>query len=540
MSTLPVLLASMLVLPHPVHGEDLSLDPYDAAAPIPALWARADGPVAQGLVVRPWLWGPAIRSLAHEPYQESPGGARAVVYFDKARLEITHPDGDPSQLWYVSPGALVREMITGEIQIGDHAVLETGPATLPVTGDIEGNPLSPTYAALGRVASIGAVAESRRAPAALGQPVTARLYADGTVGTEAPPADVHITAYDEQGGHNLPSVFVNLIKAQPYPFEYVTGLALTEPYWVETIVSGAPERVLVQAFERRILTYTPSNPPGHQAEFGNVGDHYRRWRGLEAPDDPIYHLLASGVPWGEIIVDRALAHEVDPYVMAALAQIASGFTPLGQMETGGQGFFGLRPEFVGPGDSAPPNDPTAAADTVATVLAGLRSVSEDWRGALALYYTGGADPDWSDPGLNAFVTNVLDTQAVLIADYTPPPPQLLAAPPSLLGAGAAAYYSPSYTVAWWERTMRLYASWGNIAPGWSYDPNGYYCVKPGFQVGQRLQLTANGVTLWCTIGDTVAQHDLGTWLSRWAVELSWDTFVALGLNQNNWVEVRAP
>ena len=44
---------------------------------------------------------------------------------------------------------------------------------------------------------------------------------------------------------------------------------------------GAPLRrwdVLVQAFERRIVTYTPDNPPGWQVEMGNVGQHYHGWR----------------------------------------------------------------------------------------------------------------------------------------------------------------------------------------------------------------------------------------------------------------------
>ena len=36
--------------------------------------------------------------------------------------------------------------------------------------------------------------------------------------------------------------------------------------------------MLVQAFERRLLTYVPGNPPGWQVEAGNVGRHYYEWR----------------------------------------------------------------------------------------------------------------------------------------------------------------------------------------------------------------------------------------------------------------------
>jgi Tol biopolymer transport system component len=41
--------------------------------------------------------------------------------------------------------------------------------------------------------------------------------------------------------------------------------------------------VLVQLFERRVLTYTPSNPAGFQVEMGNVGQHYYRWRYMLTP-----------------------------------------------------------------------------------------------------------------------------------------------------------------------------------------------------------------------------------------------------------------
>jgi hypothetical protein len=36
--------------------------------------------------------------------------------------------------------------------------------------------------------------------------------------------------------------------------------------------------VFIQAFERRVLTYTPGNPPGFAVEFGNIGQHYYLWR----------------------------------------------------------------------------------------------------------------------------------------------------------------------------------------------------------------------------------------------------------------------
>ncbi len=34
----------------------------------------------------------------------------------------------------------------------------------------------------------------------------------------------------------------------------------------------------MQIYERRVLTYTPANPPQYQVEMGNVGQHYFMWR----------------------------------------------------------------------------------------------------------------------------------------------------------------------------------------------------------------------------------------------------------------------
>ena len=39
-------------------------------------------------------------------------------------------------------------------------------------------------------------------------------------------------------------------------------------------VVGGP----VTVFERRVLTYTPSNPAPFKVEMGNVGQHYLAWR----------------------------------------------------------------------------------------------------------------------------------------------------------------------------------------------------------------------------------------------------------------------
>ena len=62
------------------------------------------------------------------------------------------------------------------------------------------------------------------------------------------------------------------------PTFFVSGLPITEPYWTRVLVGGQPRDVLLQCFERRCLTYTPSNPAAWRVEMGNVGRHYYRWR----------------------------------------------------------------------------------------------------------------------------------------------------------------------------------------------------------------------------------------------------------------------
>jgi len=543
------LFVAMLTVPTTVLGDDLTRNPLTLDAPIASVWARTDGSQALAGSSHGWLWGPVVRSATHEPYLDAPGGTRAVFYFDKARMEINDPSADPRSPWYATSGLLVREMISGQVQIGNTTFIATDPARIPVTGDLQNNPLSPTYASLASVASVGSDPGAHRQPSRVGQAVTALLHGDGTVAAgAATDQSVRIAAYDDHLGHNVADVFVNWVAQQPYTQDYVLGYALTDPYWVDTLVGGAHRQVLVQAFERRVLTYTPGNTAGWQVEAGNVGLHYRLWRGLSMPSDQNLVPLASGAPDGEVIVGRAVAHGIDPYLFTALAQVASNFNPLAKAPNGGQGLFAVRPEVAA--GVAHPLDPVVNADLAAAQLASLHRLSTDWRAVLGMYYSGSGNPNWSDPALNAFVNGVLNTQAQVIATYKVPPAALLGqlptppppAPPTVtsIGTGAAAYYSPNYTVAWWEHTLQNYASWGDIAPNWSLDPNGYYCVNPDFKPGQRLQLTANGVTLWCTIGDEVAAGDVANWRAHWVVELSYNTFTALHLDRNNVVQVARP
>ncbi|MDQ6832243.1 MAG: hypothetical protein M3008_02490, partial [Chloroflexota bacterium] len=86
------------------------------------------------------------------------------------------------------------------------------------------------------------------------------------------------------------------------------GFPITEAYWVKVRVGGTQKQVLVQAFERRVLTYTPDNPDGFKVEAGNVGLQYLHWRyGDSAPPAPSQRIAfaakAGSAPAALIVMD---------------------------------------------------------------------------------------------------------------------------------------------------------------------------------------------------------------------------------------------
>lgn len=251
-----------------------------------AVWARTDSPVSVGQANRTWMWGslPDTPGLG-EPYVESPGGTRLVQYFDKSRMEITHPNGDRNSIWYVTNGLIAKELITGSMQLGDATFHSYAPAQVNVAGDLN-DPNGPTYATFNTLLGQSAVPT--------GSTVTQTVDRNGTVQTDASLGSYAVTAKDVGAltHHTVASVFWDLMTSSgtitvngqkttgplfPNPF-YATGYPLTESYWTNVLVDGTKKQVLVQVFERRVLTYTPDNPSGWQVEAGNVGLQYHQWR----------------------------------------------------------------------------------------------------------------------------------------------------------------------------------------------------------------------------------------------------------------------
>lgn len=250
-------------------------------------WERTDRPVAAEAAVRTWIWGPeGFTGGVLEDYVEGPDGKRLVQYFDKSRMEISVEDGiGPESPWYVVNGLLATELITGRLQLGDNEFETHSPAVINVAGDVT-DPAGPTYATFGQL--LGAEAHET------GSVISATVNRDAGVG-DNPDLAVHgVTAETPvaETGHTVASVFWQFMIAEGTIYEndtmgwgtlfvhpfFATGLPITEAYWTTVQVDGEQRDVLVQAFERRVLTYTPGNPAGWEVEAGNVGSHYYEWR----------------------------------------------------------------------------------------------------------------------------------------------------------------------------------------------------------------------------------------------------------------------
>lgn len=257
-----------------------------------------DKPVEDGVAQRSWFYGPGpISEGLHERYAESPGGERLVQYFDKSRLELNHPNGDPNDPFHVTSGLLVRELVTGGVQIGDHAIEFGEPAEIPLAGDRTN--AWPTYAGLAPY--VDQLYADRS-----GEPVTNVLLAGGvstlTDYTEDPNTQIatYISYAGPNGpvGYNIPAGFWAFmtqagprwdgsenVEADPL-VDWLTafGYPIGDPAWVNVEVGGTPTWVMVQLFERRLLTYAPEHADPWRVEMGNVGRHYMEWRGIDPTD----------------------------------------------------------------------------------------------------------------------------------------------------------------------------------------------------------------------------------------------------------------
>ncbi len=260
---------------------------------------RLDRPVEDGQASRTWYWGPEpISEGIPEGYAESPDGERLVQYMDKARLELTQPEANPDDAWFVSTGLLTRELISGSIQTGDSSYEQRPPSSASVAGDATNT--WPTYAGFARVIDQLYADETGNAATSALLPGGVTTYAEAASDPNA--QLVHYIAYDGPTGpvgYNVPAAFWEFMNASGVVWDgeayvqaeplmdwlFIMGYPISDPFWVNVQLDAKPTWVLVQAFERRVLTYTPSNADGWQVEMGNVGLHYLQWRYPDSPPD---------------------------------------------------------------------------------------------------------------------------------------------------------------------------------------------------------------------------------------------------------------
>ncbi len=242
---------------------------------IKARWVADEGCTDCGSHV--WMWGPGAFYTEYEPYSDAPQGNHLVQYFDKGRLEINDPQGDKSSPWYVTSGLLVKEMVAGAAETGGGNLYKIGPANVAVAGDGDGGP---TYA---QFAGLTGRADSQEGKQ-LSDASFLRVNGDvAEVTTEGDaPASIKIARYEEASGHNWADVFWSFASSMAGSggtgWLPTLGYPISEPYWITVPINGQASTILVQLYERRILTYNPGNPTQTQVEMGNVGRAYWHWR----------------------------------------------------------------------------------------------------------------------------------------------------------------------------------------------------------------------------------------------------------------------
>jgi hypothetical protein len=265
----------------PAHAAPWINQDLFAAPAFRDVWNASDQAVQNGSVARSYTWGPRPWFDYKEYYRQSPNGLRQVQYFDKARMEINDPGN--STVRGVTNGLLTVEMVGGRVKLGDSTSFEENlprdPATVPVAGDPGSrNPNAPTYASFRGVATVD---NDYRDPDRTGQRTGATLDKLGnrTVNeTLAQDPATEIVAYNTVTGHNVPRVFRDFLQNGPVDALFAFGYPITDPYWVRARVAGEEKDIFVQLYERRVVTYTPSNPAAFRVEMGNVGQHYFQWR----------------------------------------------------------------------------------------------------------------------------------------------------------------------------------------------------------------------------------------------------------------------
>jgi hypothetical protein len=191
-----------------------------------------------------------LRLLGNTLAPPASEGGFIVQYFEKGRIEEHPAEANPA--WRFQYGLLVDELAAAQ-------------AGIPVGGDAS----TLTYASIHGLSQL----QLRVAPP--------EGFVGGTMTLSDGSVFIPFSAELRPGpGQVVPTVFwwyINDESLFPGGWLHDVGLPTTAP--VEAVVDKGPDkdrRILVQAFQRAILTYDPLNPDGWQVERANVGTDYAR------------------------------------------------------------------------------------------------------------------------------------------------------------------------------------------------------------------------------------------------------------------------
>lgn len=225
--------------------------------------------------VIPNFYGPltTANDATTEPYIEGQyngqSGVRLVQYFDKARLEQITPSRR------ITSGLLTVELKTGNLQLGDSTFAQNSPANIGIAGDPGGG--GPTYADLMQLpeksAQGGGSVNLKWDP-------STNTYANITALSDPQTTFVEYLS-DPSGrfGQNVPRAFADFLKRIPGGYLLPMGYPIGPAFVANVRLKGVDNvPIVIQPFQRRVLTYTASNREATRVEFGNIGRHYYQWR----------------------------------------------------------------------------------------------------------------------------------------------------------------------------------------------------------------------------------------------------------------------
>ncbi|MDQ2808610.1 MAG: cellulase family glycosylhydrolase [Chloroflexota bacterium] len=312
---LPVLLLLLAPLTHAHPASEPTAESGFASPLFERVWRRTDAPVAAGVARRSWTWGPGAGLTRQEPFG---GTDRTVQYFDKGRMEVNPAVSDPSSPWAATSGLLTVELVSGRVQTGADSFENRTPAAVPLAGEAPapGDSRVPTYADFAAVASLPGGADRRVPPNR--RPVVATISRTGVGSLPESKANiVSNVGYAAETGHNIPDVFWSFARGQGfvansgagYEFRqlfdptFVLGYPISEAYWSTAIINGKATQVLIQLYQRRVLTYVPGFATAWQVQMGNVGAQYYAWRyGMPLPPAAPIAVAAPPHPPAEAFV----------------------------------------------------------------------------------------------------------------------------------------------------------------------------------------------------------------------------------------------